>query len=244
MQRISAEGARQCCKRLTKADIEPLPEHAVAPEPSETLADEYELAIAHTPSAIRDVLATLFALDERLARIVSQTTEPMLGQMRLAWWREMLGKPIADRPTGDAVLDAAGEHWQGREAGLVALVDGWEHLLADPPLTQKQAMQFSSGREQAMITVFAEVDAVLLGQAAKRWSLADVAAKVSLEEERNMLVALGLGSEDSKRSLPRQARGLAVLAALGTRALKRGGRPLMEGRGAGWTAFRAALLGR
>jgi phytoene synthase len=32
----------------------------------------------------------------------------MLGQMRLAWWREALGKPLADRPRGDEVLDAVG----------------------------------------------------------------------------------------------------------------------------------------
>ena len=46
----------------------------------------------------------------------------MLGQMRLAWWREALGKPVADRPRGDRVLDAIGQDWAGREAALVAMV--------------------------------------------------------------------------------------------------------------------------
>ena len=35
---------------------------------------------------------------------MARTTEPMLGQMRLAWWRDALGKPVDERPRGDAVL--------------------------------------------------------------------------------------------------------------------------------------------
>jgi phytoene synthase len=42
--------------------------------------------------------------------------------------------------------------------------------------------------------------------------------------------------------LPKTLRGLAVLEALALRALRRGGRPLMEGRGAPLTAFRAAIF--
>lgn len=210
---------------------------------AETLSPEVELAIAHTPAKLRPALSIIFEFDARLARIVAATSEPMLGQMRLAWWRDMLGQDVADRPTGDVVLDGIGQHWRGREAALVKLVDGWEHLLAPPPLGEDDARAFAEGRRGALSAVF-EGDIEAVGRAASRWALADLAAKVSLDEERAMLVRLG--REDARRlpRLPREARGLAVLGSLAKRALDRGGRPLMEGRGAAITAARAAILGR
>ena len=85
-------------------------------ENPESLPPEAELALAWSGPKVRAPLSTALQLDRRLARIVSRTTEPMLGQMRLAWWREALNRPLADRPRGDAVLDAIGRDWAGREA--------------------------------------------------------------------------------------------------------------------------------
>ena len=99
------------------------------PSPSqENLPAEIELALAYTPAAQRPALRIFFELDARLGRIVAGTNEAMLGQMRLAWWRETLAKPVAERPSGDQVLNAIGEHWVGKEADLIKLVDGWERL--------------------------------------------------------------------------------------------------------------------
>ena len=167
----------------------------------------------------------------------------MLGQMRLAWWRDTLAQNPQDWPAGDAVLDAIRQHWQGREAALVKLVNGWEHMLAPPPLGEEDARAFAEGRRDALQAVFGDA-AATVGDAARRWALADLAAKVSLDEERTMLVRLGLDAVPSEPRLPKQARGLAVLSALAKRALDRGGRPLMEGRGAAITAVRAAIIGR
>lgn len=212
-------------------------------ETAEILAPEVELAVVHTPPQLRAALTIFFQMDARLARIVAATSEPMLGQMRLAWWRDTLGRDVADRPTGDVVLDGIGQHWRGREAALVKLVDGWEHLLAPPPLGEDDARAFAEGRRAALSAVF-EGDGEAVGSAANRWALADLAAKVSLDEERAMLVRLGLEDARKLPRLPREARGLAVLGSLAKRALDRGGRPLMEGRGAAITAARAAILGR
>ena len=216
-----------------------------APNP-ETLPPEIQLALAHTRPHLRGPLRIFFELDARLGRIVAATSEAMLGQMRLAWWRDELGKPAGERPQGDAVLDGIGEHWAGREALLVPLVDAWEHLLTEPPLADADAQGFAQGRSSVLLAVYGEAYADGSGytSAAMRWSLADLAANVSLEDERELLVRLGLVSSLSSSRLPRHARGLAVLGALGHRALKRGGRPLMEGRAAALTALRAAMLGR
>jgi phytoene synthase len=221
------------------------------PENNENLPVEAHLALAHTKPAFRDPLRIVLELDHRLGRIVAGTSEPMLGQMRLAWWRETLMQEVQDRPGGDAVLDAIGEHWAGREAALVALVDGWEHILAQPPLAEEGARAFATGRCEALLAVFGHAGAAAarersdaLALAAWRWALADLAVKVSLDEERELLVRLGLADRTPGSGISSEARGLAVLGALAFRALKRGGRPLMEGRGASLVAARAAILGR
>ena len=79
---------------------------------------------------------------------------------------------------------------------------------------------------------------------AMRWACADLAVKVTHLDERALFLRLGQESAAVPARLPRSARGLAVLGALGARALKRGGRPLMEGRGAALTIARAAIIGR
>ncbi len=205
---------------------------------AENLPPEAQIALAHTPPAMRNALRIYLELDLRLARIVAATSEPMLGQMRLAWWRDMLGKPLAERPSGDAVLDGISEHWAGQEALLVALVDGWEHML-DETLSEESALAFAKGRGAA----FSGLGGTECESPATRWALVDAATHISEGAERDMLCALAGNIETSPR-LPKSLRGLAVLDALSRRSLKHGGRPLMEGRGASIVAIRAAIFGR
>ncbi len=109
------------------------------PIDAEQFPPEQHLALAYTPAGLRPKLAALLAFDQRLARIASSGTEPALAQMRLAWWRETLTKPVPDRPQGDAVLDALGQHWTGGEAELIALVDGWEILVVSERIGAAEA---------------------------------------------------------------------------------------------------------
>lgn len=217
-------------------------------EPDEALSPEWQIALAYTPASLLGALGTVAALDGRMARIVAQANEPMLAQMRMAWWRDELKKPADDRPQGDAVLDAIGEHWAGQEVFLSALVDGWEQVLVDPPIPHQAALAFAAGRAAPFLGLAQasagsiDPDRILL--AARRWALADLAAHVSSQEERDTLLSLASANDGASSRLPRSMRGLAVLEALAQRALRRGGRPLMEGRGAALTAFKAGLLGQ
>lgn len=211
----------------------------------EDLPPEARIALAWSPPRLRARLGTALALDRRLARIAMRTREPMLGQMRLAWWREALGKPIADRPRGDLVLDSAGKHWAGREAGLIALVDGWEVLVSVPQIGTDEAEAFARQRAAffALLPNEAAPPAMAEAVAAARvWALADAAAAVSDPAERAVLIAAGQAAAARPMRLPAALRGLAVLVALGRRALARGGRPLMEGRAAALSALRGAIF--
>jgi len=206
---------------------------------AENLSPELQIAVAHTPPAQRDALRIFLELDARLARIVGSTSEPILGQMRLAWWREMLGKPIAERPTGDAVLDGIGLHWQGRETALIQLVDGWEHMLAES-FDATAALAFGQGRAAP----FAEIGGNGVGKATgQRWALLDAALHVPPGPDRDILS--GLAKEiDVTGPLPKALRGLTILDALVRRSIRRGIRPLMEGRSASLFIIRASIFGR
>lgn len=87
--------------------------------------DRY-LATLYAPADKRPALFALYALDLELAEVVRTTSEPMLGQIRLAWWRERLqGLDRGERP-GQPVLDALAEHVLPHEvsgAGLEPLED-------------------------------------------------------------------------------------------------------------------------
>jgi phytoene synthase len=213
----------------------------------DSLPPEAGLALAWSGPKVRGALSIALQFDRRLARIVGRTSEPVLGQMRLAWWREALAKPVAERPRGDVVLDGLGQHWAGREAALVAMVDGWETLVTAETLGRAEAEAFGTQRGAffaAMADERSPAMALRLAAAGLRWAVADAAASVADAQERAALVAAGQARTVALGRLPRDLRGLAVLDGLARRALARGGRPLMEGRGASLAALKGAIFSR
>ncbi len=118
---------------MTKADLPDLPEPSELPDLSDLpeLPLAQKLALPYSSKADRPVMHVFFALDARLGQIVLEAKEPMLAQLRLAWWREQLNLSAQDRPKGEPLLALISAHWQGEEAALAALVDGWETALED-----------------------------------------------------------------------------------------------------------------
>jgi len=167
-----------------------------------------------------------FALDAKLAEIVSGAREVLLAQIKLAWWRERLAEEPAARPKGQPLL-AALAAWQGSPAPLQALVDGWEAMLdpdePDPAALAEARAALGRGlAQQAGLPVAAEAS----GAALRGWSL----------------TAHGPGGELVPLNLPRELRALAVLHGL---ARRRGGQvPLLDGPLALAAAIRIGMIGR
>ena len=93
-----------------------------------TLSPLTRLALAYAPRTARPAWLAVLALDQRLAGIVRSAREPLLAQIKLAWWRERLAEPVARWPQGEPLLSALAA-WDGQAAALVALVAGWEAVL-------------------------------------------------------------------------------------------------------------------
>ncbi|MGX7895200.1 hypothetical protein [Tsuneonella sp. HG222] len=210
---------------------------------AEELPEPQRLALAHATAATRPYFLAFFTLDARLGGIVRRRVEPMLVQMRLAWWRETLEGPAVTWPRGDPLLEALAG-WR-EPAALAGLAAGWENLLSDR-LDSSAIAAFEEGRQAALAAVAREVGAGASAEAteaaARTWALADLAANLSDPAERAQVVTHGLPVQ--REALPRSLRPLAILAALGGRALERGGRPLLEGRGAALVALRVGMFGR
>jgi 15-cis-phytoene synthase len=62
------------------------------------------LAIAHAPKVTKPLIRWLLLFGLRLDEVLARTKEPVIAQIRLAWWREMLAKAPDQRPKGEPLL--------------------------------------------------------------------------------------------------------------------------------------------
>jgi phytoene/squalene synthetase len=62
------------------------------------------LAALFAPSAVRERLLALYAFDGEIARIPGMVSEPILGDIRLQWWREALEAAMAGSPPAHPVI--------------------------------------------------------------------------------------------------------------------------------------------
>lgn len=88
------------------------------------------LATLYAPAALRPALFAIHALDLALLDVATTTTDPMVGQIRLAWWRERiaeLGQRAAPAQPILAALTSAGvtpASLDGFDDPSLALIDG------------------------------------------------------------------------------------------------------------------------
>lgn len=200
------------------------------------------LALSYAPARARPATLTLLALDARLGAAMSQRGEPVLAQMRLAWWRDILRAPPGEWPAGEPLLEQL-RSWRDPGA-LLSLIDGWEALLGET-LDAVAIGEFAAGRAAALGRLAAELghDPCVAEAGARQWALADLAAHLSDAGERAAVLAAAAGSPRGGK-LPRTLRPLAVLAGLGRRSLARGGAPLLDGPAAFWLAVRLGIAAR
>lgn len=208
----------------------------------EDLPPPQRFALTYAPPRSRAATLALLALDARLAAILRARREPIAAQLRLAWWRDTLARPAAEWPRGEPVLDAL-RGWRD-PSGLAELAQGWEALLAET-LTPETVAEFAAGRGHAFACLACELGVGPVEraeEAARIWALADLAANLSGEQERALVVEHGRGL--APPPLPPSLRPLAVLAGLGALALRKGGAPLLSGPGSALLALRIGLAGR
>ncbi|WP_255554787.1 squalene/phytoene synthase family protein [Sphingomicrobium clamense] len=90
------------------------------------------MALTHFPEPLRPAVEAIFRIDATLAEVVAGTTEPQVGLIRLAWWREALERLDSDEPPAEPRLEAVANHCLPRGvsgAALSEIEDGYAALL-------------------------------------------------------------------------------------------------------------------
>ena len=106
--------------------------------------DRYQTAL-FAPGARREALFALYAFNYEVARVRESVREPMLGQIRLQWWREVIDAAYSGAPTRRHEV-AEPLTATIRDYGLTRqyfdrLIDAREHDLADEPFSDMPALE-------------------------------------------------------------------------------------------------------
>lgn len=185
-----------------------------------------DLAFSYAPDHARGALDALFALDAALGDVLRTTREPIVGQMRLAWWREALQRLDATPPPGEPVLQALAAAVLPlgvAGAALAELANGWEPLLGDVDAAAIDDHARLRGRAlfemAARITDATPSDPV--AAAGEGWALADLADNLSdrvrAERTRERAAAALVRTDGVRWS--KQGRALGALALVARRGL-------------------------
>lgn len=85
---------------------------------------------------MRPAFDALFGIEDALLDVVTSSTQPALGAIRLAWWREALERLDTSPPPPEPRLQAAAVELLPRGVSgemLAGLEDGWATLLDEEP---------------------------------------------------------------------------------------------------------------
>ena len=203
------------------------------------------LALSYAPRKTRAAFLAYFALDNALGEIIRQAREPMLAQIRLAWWRDMLANAGKERPQGNLLVELVKE-WPPQSDALSRLVDGWESLLVDGPMDAVAIETFANGRAECFSDIacaFAPGCEREAREAGKFWALVDLREGLSNAEERALAHGLAMEMLPARWPLPRALRPLLILSRLAHRALHRSEGAILSSKGDMLAAVRLGLVG-
>ena len=114
------------------------------------------LAVAYAHADLRPAFALLLAFDARLADIIERTREPMIAQMKFAWWYDAISRGAEARPKGEPMLLALNKLSVPRvDAAMQQLLDAWSLLLAVDDWSAEVVDRFASSRSAAIFGTYA-----------------------------------------------------------------------------------------
>ena len=199
------------------------------------------------PAGVRPAFKALWELDLALADVVATSTDPNLGAIRLAWWRERLEElDQGNEAPAELRLQAVASDLvvRGITGGeLSGLEDAWLPLLQSFPWGNAQV-----GGLKLRGRILFGVGARLLGArpsdsetAGELWSLADAARNCSDTDTSTMLLREAPVLAPSRA--PTGVRPLTILAALAAHDLLVGGGQVRRGLAALRHRYRGTFPG-
>ncbi|MCA3715901.1 squalene/phytoene synthase family protein [Phenylobacterium sp.] len=162
--------------------------------------------------AVRRALVALYAFDNELGRAPRAASNPLVAEMRLAWWREVLeeiasGRAVRRHPVALALADVVRTHGLDR-GGLEGLVDARLRELDPRPMVLEEALEWAEGTGGACARLAAAVldpacDPAAAGAGGAAWSIG------------RLILTAGLSPEAAREALESRllaARGVTAAA--------------------------------
>lgn len=119
------------------------------------------LCTLFAPPPEREALAALYAFNLEIARVRESVREPMLGRIRLQWWRDAVNGMFAGVPQREpvaAALAAAVDRFGLGRGRLDRLIDAREFDLDDrPPAALDDMVHYAAGTGAPLVQLSAEV---------------------------------------------------------------------------------------
>ena len=176
-------------------------------DPDRWLSSRFAAGAGH-----RQALVAIYAFDNELARAPRAASKPLVAEMRLAWWREVLeeiraGGAVRRHPVAQALAVAAREH--GLDGTLLeTLVDARLRELDPRPMRLEEALEWADGTGGACARLASTVldpgsDPEAAAAGGSAWSIGRLILTAGLAPE---------AAEDALRTRLAAARGVSAPA--------------------------------
>lgn len=173
-----------------------------------------QLAVTYARSDVKAALQLLLTFDSRLADIVLQSSEPMIAQIKLAWWHDAITSASDKRPKGEPLLATLANIEQRFDVttAMATLVDAWRLLAASDDWAPELRQRFGAMRAMGVFRSYAT------------WLQTDVSSDVGIywalnDLDRRMGKAPSMLTKMAP--LPRALRPLSILAFAAARDVTR-----------------------
>jgi NADH dehydrogenase [ubiquinone] 1 alpha subcomplex assembly factor 6 len=215
--------------------------------------DRYLTAL-HAPASRREALFALYAFNVEIAKTRETVSEPVIGQIRLQWWREAIDEAYAGTVRDHAVLRplaaAIEEHGLSRRH-FDALIDAREFDLTDePPATLEALVDYTADTSSTLVHLALEILGEREGAAHEAagplgiaWGLTGLlrAAAFHARAKRQYLPASLMEAANADRSDLFELRGSPALASVAKDVADEAHRQLAAGRAHVARVRRAAI---
>jgi phytoene synthase len=154
-----------------------------------------KLVFAYAKAKERVPFEVIFGLDSQCAKVAASTREMLIGQMRLAWWRDVIAKDPANRPKGHPYISLLNQLPGNDQPGyLDDLVNCWEaFLVSDRSVADIDELVTSRAKAFCnFLSGYAHIgDMEMLSMTLKtyaQWQILRRTALIEDEVKRNMLL--------------------------------------------------------
>jgi phytoene/squalene synthetase len=108
----------------------------------------HHAALLFAPREARESLLALYIFDAEIKRIPALVSEPMLGEIRLQWWRDVVEGKRDDEarlnPFSDALVEAMTSA-KLPASGLMQLIDAESRMLDPAPMVEEKTLEAHYG---------------------------------------------------------------------------------------------------